>query len=91
MAKRTRSQPDGRRQERPHERPAGKPAQEARDDWGPARPEHIPRPTYWPAALALGVTFFLWGFLTTWIIAVIGLVLMGVSLAGWIGEWRHEH
>lgn len=65
--------------------------EELRPGWSRARPEHIPRPTYWPAAVALGVTFFLWGFLTTWIIAVVGLLLMGVGLAGWIGEWRHEH
>jgi hypothetical protein len=59
--------------------------------WGRARPEHIPRPTYWPAVLAFGLTFAIWGFLTTWIISVVGLVLITIALAGWIGDLRHEH
>ena len=65
-------------------------SEELRPGWGRARPEHIPRPTYWPAVLALGTTFALWGLLTTWFISLVGLVLMGIALAGWIGEWLHE-
>src|SRR3954454_10360938 len=58
--------------------------------WSPARPEHIPRPTYWPAALAFGITLFIWGLITTPLLSAPGLVLFAVALAGWIGEMRHE-
>jgi len=61
-----------------------------RTNWKPAKPEHIPRGTPWPAALALGIMFFSWGILTSPIVLGIGLVLFTVSLYGWIGEIRHE-
>ena len=59
--------------------------------WSRARPEHIPRPTYWPAVLAFGLTFALWGLITTWIISVVGIVQVAISVAGWIGDLRNEH
>ena len=52
----------------------------------PAVPEKIPSSTYWPIILALGVTFFFWGFVTSVIISGVGLVAMGFALAGWIGD-----
>ena len=55
----------------------------------PAVPEKIPPSTYWPIILALGVIFFFWGFVTSIIISGVGLVAMGFSLAGWIGELNH--
>jgi hypothetical protein len=58
--------------------------------WNKPKPDHIPRSTAWPAALALGTTFFAWGFLTSPLVLGVGLVLFAVSLAGWIGEIRHE-
>lgn len=51
-----------------------------------AVPEKIPSPTYWPIILALGLIFFFWGFVTSLIISGVGLITMGFSLAGWIGE-----
>ena len=74
-----------------HERPDEGHAEELRPGWSRARPEHIPRPTYWPAVVGLGITFALWGFLTIWIVGIVGLFLLGIGLAGWIGEWQHEH
>jgi hypothetical protein len=53
-------------------------------------PEVIPRPTWWPAAAALGVMLFAWGLLTSLTILLIGTGLFATSLAGWIGEIRHE-
>ena len=58
--------------------------------WHKARPEHLPKPTYWPLLLALGLTFMLWGLLTSWIIGAAGLLLFGIALAGWINILRHE-
>jgi hypothetical protein len=53
-------------------------------------PEVLPRPTYWPAVLAVGIMFLLWGVVTTIIIAGVGGVLVAIALAGWIGELAHE-
>ena len=61
-----------------------------REGWNVPRPAHIPRPTAWPAGLALGVTFFAWGLVTSLIMVSAGLLVIVVSLAGWIGEMRHE-
>lgn len=66
------------------------PAEDARDDWGVPRPEIIPRPTFWPAGLAFGITFLMWGLLTSFVLIAVGLGVFVVSLAGWIGELRHE-
>lgn len=58
--------------------------------WHMAQPEKLPQPTYWPAAMALGVVFVFWGIVTTLAISVVGLLLTAVALGGWIGELRHE-
>ena len=60
------------------------------DDFSPALPEEIPRPTAWPAAAAFGVTFLLWGVITSPVLLGIGLALFTASVIGWIGEIRHE-
>ncbi len=59
-------------------------------DWTEAQPEYIPEPTFWPAFLGLGATLLVWGLITSDIITALGLVLFGGSLAGWIGDLRHE-
>jgi hypothetical protein len=59
-------------------------------DWSAARPEVIPRPTAWPAGMAFGTTFLMWGLVTSIVLIVVGLVVVVVSLIGWIGEMRHE-
>ena len=61
-----------------------------RPNWKPTRPQKLPRPTYWPFFLAMGVAFLAWGLLANWIISVVGVVVMIISLAGWIAELRHE-
>ena len=60
------------------------------DDYATPLPAVIPRSTWWPAALALGVMLFAWGLLTSLTILLIGAALFATSLAGWIGEIRHE-
>lgn len=59
------------------------------EGWHRARPEHIPRPTYWPVVVALAITLIFWGAVSALAISVVGLVLLVISLAGWIGELRH--
>jgi hypothetical protein len=62
---------------------------ELRPGWSRPKPEHVPHPTYWPAVLALGLTFAIWGLITSYVISVVGLVLFAIGLSGWIGELRH--
>ena len=60
------------------------------DDWPKARPECLPKPTYWPFFLAVGLAFVFWGLLTTWVILGAGVLIFAVALAGWINILRHE-
>ncbi|MGO8994513.1 MAG: hypothetical protein ACLQVI_14435 [Polyangiaceae bacterium] len=59
-------------------------------DWNKAKPDVIPRPTYWPAAMAFGLTLLLWGLVTSPVVLGVGFSVIVVSLIGWIGEMRHE-
>lgn len=61
-----------------------------KDDWNLPRPEAIPRPTYAPAAMAFGLTFLFWGFVTSPVVLFVGLAIVTLSLAGWVREMRHE-
>jgi hypothetical protein len=66
--------------------------------WHKPLPEKLPHPGYWPAIMALGITFMLWGLAvgfnevisTIFILFFIGLVLFTVALIGWIGDLRDE-
>ena len=62
----------------------------SKEDWSAARPEIVPRATGWPAGAAFGITFLMWSLLTSTVLSVAGLVVFVASLAGWIGEIRHE-
>ena len=50
----------------------------------------LPKPTYWPAVLALAVCFGLWGILTSVWLIVVGAAGTVVAAARWFGELRHE-
>ena len=66
--------------------------------WHKPLPEHLPKPGYWPAIMALGVTFMLWALAvgfnevvsTIVILFLIGLSIFTVALIGWIGDLRDE-
>jgi len=62
----------------------------ARQNWEPLPAEHLPRPTYFPAGLAMGIAFLFWGLITSLVTFVVGLALFIASLAGWIAEIRYE-
>jgi hypothetical protein len=53
-------------------------------------PEQLPRPTYWPAMLALAMTLALLGPVTLMPITAVGLGLGAVALIGWVREILHE-
>lgn len=66
------------------------PAAAAHPDWEHLPHKHLPHPTYFPAGLAMGVTFLFWGLITSWVVLAVGLALFAASLAGWITEIRNE-
>jgi len=57
-----------------------------RAGWHKARPQHLPKPSYFPFFLAFSLMFFLWGLVSLWLIAVMGLAGVFVSLAGWVKD-----
>jgi hypothetical protein len=57
--------------------------------WSMPLPEKLPPPTYAPAFLALGITFLLFGVLSSYVFSAAGLVLMMVSISKWVGELLH--
>lgn len=61
-----------------------------RDNWEETRPQRLPATTYWPFFFAMGLTFLAWGLLTSWMIGGAGVLLLVISLTGWITELRHE-
>jgi hypothetical protein len=68
-----------------------RPQTDERSGWFSLAPEPLPRPTYAPAMMAMGIAFVLWGVVTTFLISGVGLSLFGVAIAWWIGDLRHEH
>ncbi len=66
-------------------------ASHGRSDWNTPQPEYIPRPTYWPIALAAGIVLFAYGLIFSWWFVALGAILVIAALAGWIGELQHEH
>jgi hypothetical protein len=54
----------------------------------PAVPQKLPKPTFWPVFTAFSVILFFWGFITSFIISIAGVISLGVSLYGWIMELK---
>ncbi|HWP93303.1 MAG TPA: hypothetical protein VNN20_14000 [Thermodesulfobacteriota bacterium] len=67
-----------------------RPVSEMKDGWDTLKPETLPKPTYWPAVMALGIAFLAMGLATNLLVSGVGLLLFALSLAGWIGEIIHE-
>lgn len=61
-----------------------------RPEWDPLPPARLPRPTYFPAGMALGTALVFWGIITSRVILVVGLGMFTVMLGGWISEILHE-
>jgi hypothetical protein len=60
------------------------------DELNDALPKEVPDATYWPFYLAMGIAFAAWGLLTMWLISLTGLIIIIISLVGWINILRHE-
>jgi hypothetical protein len=61
-----------------------------RPGWSVPKPDIIPKPTAWPALMALGITLTAWGLVTSLVLVGVGVLVFGVSLTGWIGDIVHE-
>ena len=57
----------------------------SRDHWVLPPEQNIPKPTYAPAGLALGVAFVLFGIVTSDLFSFAGVVLMAIALRSWRG------
>jgi hypothetical protein len=53
-------------------------------------PERLPRPTVWPATVALGVTLLAFGIVTHWLMSLAGLGLFILGTGGWFKDLRDE-
>ena len=56
---------------------------------------HLPSPSYWPIVLAFGLALIAIGVVSSFVVSVVGLIVMLVSIAGWTlenrAEGREEH
>lgn len=59
--------------------------EQSRDSWVLPPEQNIPKPTYAPAGLALGVAFVLFGIVTSDLFCLAGAVLIAIALKSWIG------
>lgn len=59
-------------------------------DWEPLPPGRLPRPTCFPAGMAMGAALIFWSVITSWVILLAGAGLFTVTLGGWIAEILHE-
>lgn len=57
--------------------------------WSSPMPEKIPQATYAPFFLGLGITFLLFGVVSSYVFSAAGFVLMVVSISKWVGELLH--
>ena len=60
-------------------------------EWAEALPEKVPEATFAPAFLALGITFLLFGIVSSYVFSAAGLVLMVWSIGKWVGELMRGH
>lgn len=51
---------------------------------------HLPRPTTWPAVMAVGVTMFGAGLVVNIVFSLVGVVVFFIALAGWMRELQNE-
>ena len=58
-------------------------------EWSTPLPEKNPPSTYAPVFLALGITFLLFGIVSSYVFSAAGLILMAVSISKWVGELLH--
>jgi hypothetical protein len=58
-------------------------------EWSAPLPEKTPTSTYAPVFVALGITFLLFGVLSSYVFSAAGFLLIVVSISKWVGELLH--
>lgn len=53
--------------------------------------QHVPGPSFWPILLAVGFATSMIGVITKLEVVIVGLIIVVVSLGGWVREARHEY
>ncbi|MGH7641920.1 MAG: aa3-type cytochrome oxidase subunit IV [Candidatus Dormibacteria bacterium] len=71
--------------------PSEHPATEAPVSGAEPEDHHLPGPSFWPILLAIGIAMSLIGVITKLEVVIVGLILVLVSLGGWVREARHEY
>ena len=56
----------------------------------PTEEIHLPDPSYLPATLAFGITVAIVGVVFSWVVVVIGAIIVLISLTRWIRQTRAE-
>jgi len=51
---------------------------------------HLPGPSYLPVATAFGLTIAIVGFVLSWVIVGIGVVIAVIAIVRWIGDTRQD-
>ncbi len=49
---------------------------------------HLPSPSFWPIVLAFGMALIATGVVSTFIVSIVGVVVLLVAIAGWSMENR---
>jgi hypothetical protein len=52
---------------------------------------HLPGPSFWPILLAIGFATSMIGVITKVEVVIVGLIILVVSLGGWVREARHDY
>jgi heme/copper-type cytochrome/quinol oxidase subunit 1 len=58
--------------------------------WTAYPPERLPAPSASPILFAFGVTLLAWGIVSSFVVSLIGAVVVAVSLLHWMGEIAHD-
>ena len=56
----------------------------------PTEEIHLPEPSFLPVVLAFGITIAIVGVVFTWVMVVIGALIVLISLTRWIRQTREE-
>lgn len=49
---------------------------------------HVPNPSFWPIFLAAGLALIAVGVVASWIVSIIGILVVLVAIGGWAMENR---
>ena len=59
-------------------------------EWHRPKPEHVPRPTYCPVMMAVGIILMVWAPLASWMLLAAGVCVFVLAATYWINELRHD-